>query len=683
MADDERLPTGATLFPSAADEIVDDGVRLKATYKFWTEQFAAESESCLDGLKDSKTPGARFVRNLSDKPIEELLKDRPPVLIVNRSSLFGGDSDLLLDLAGCLMSGAEISKTIGGDGTIESLASDLLNLKKVGATAAPQGTDGGAANAGSGDAGQTSSDDKPDLSAAVRGIYAARELYDAVRRYRIAQDHAQRWDLPSAECLALHRQEGALAITPIRKSVPHGPLIQTGTPCRPAGIQHNLNGMIANAIERPGFSLVLPIEIYFKGLGLVGKESEPSRRFEVVVTDMLATGGLDNIVAWLPENDASDELEQVITFAFNTADGSETSFNTNFLTAMKCTVDDLSKEQFVRAIFFLVQNLTGALFEVSKTSLSAATAINTALALLSALMRSHIIESISRDKRTDVHLIGDDHNGDTESVLRVQTLWYRSRKPLLTLMPRRDRAPDLKDLEFTPLVSYLRFHTGDAMFMGIVLRLLRVLEDLARLAAKNGAKANPPWGAQFLAAIKSTGWLKRTAAEKRQVRQDLQHWHAHVNMKMGDKTHPSSETVWRYVGLISELRKGSSPPSWLGEFTPPSKKISKNEQIELFKQLQHTADVATRTVKLILKYNLMETLGLALETIPVTTLVDAGALPLPARKASNIPRKFFPQLGGEQRLLQFRKVAARAPLVKAHNFERLRLIYEAAQTSKS
>jgi hypothetical protein len=249
-------------------------------------------------------------------------------------------------------------------------------------------------------------------------------------------------------------------------------------------------------------------------------------------------------------------------------------------------------------------------------------------------------------------------------------------------MPIRDRVPGLKDLQFTPLVSYLRFHTGDAMFMGIILRLLRLLDDLIKAARDKGVKANPPWGAQFLSAIKATKWAKRSSAEKKQIRGDLDHWHKHVNMEKATEDHPNQETMWRDVGLIDSFLKGPAPPSWLKPFVPPDKKISKKAEIESFQLLKHTADVATRTVNLILKYELLESLGLALETLPVTTLIDAGALPLPQRKASDIPAKFFPQLAADDRLKKFRQVAARAPLVKAHNFERLRLVFDGAAQGK-
>jgi len=66
---------------------------------------------------------------------------------------------------------------------------------------------------------------------------------------------------------------------------------------------------------------------------------------------------------------------------------------------------------------------------------------------------------------------------------------------------------------------------------------------------------------------------------------------------------------------------------------------------------------------------------MALEFTPISALVENGALPFLSGIAVKVPLQFRPNLKPELRKTEWIKVEARAPLAKAHSFERLRLVY--------
>lgn len=658
MANKPRLPRGATLDPEEAETIAAGGdpVLAGVAYTYWSRRFTDAREPLLDALLTSDTPAAVFSRALPNAPIEDVLPPRPPVLLVRVPLTRGGDANLLLDKAGCLMSAAEISEFVGGGGTVESLAEDLKAFADSPVTPAPPPVLGG-----------------PSLAA--RGLRAARELFDVVRRLRIARDHAVKFGLTVAECLALHRQEGALAITPLYDSFSQGPLILTAhVGCRESDVLHSLNVEIGRAIERPGFALVLPIAQYFKRLGIKGKTTTASMRFEALVTNMLVTGGLDN-TTWLPENEGADEVKQLLFHAFKSP---MNGFEGLLVDALGAPTTDFERPQLQRVLLLLLLNLIGVQIELPGALTSADGVMRRSIDALKKLMAMHHVETILRAHGTDVHMLGDGEGGDTEACLEVQAGWYASRKRLVTLMPRRDRSADVEDQTLSPLVAYLRFHTGDVLFMGLVLRALRHFATLIDAAKRRGTRASPSWGGEFLNSVAVSDWKRVTRDEKKQLADDLAHWVAKANIRLGDKNRANQETVWRHMGLIEALREIEPKPAWLEPFTPPAAKISTKAEIDQFADLQRIAQAATRTVRLVVDHDLLTPLQQAFETLPVTELVNAGVLPLPGRKAADIPKAFRPSLDPARRLLEWRKVAARAPLVKAHNFERLRLVYQKA-----
>jgi hypothetical protein len=134
------------------------------------------------------------------------------------------------------------------------------------------------------------------------------------------------------------------------------------------------------------------------------------------------------------------------------------------------------------------------------------------------------------------------------------------------------------------------------------------------------------------------------------------------------------ETRWRHQGLLEELIRVGERPPWLrGALEPQDESLRKIQEADL-----ETANVVDRIVSRIARQQLASVVNAALEFTPVKTLVDLGIL-IPLRTSlTEVPAEFRPQQQDKERTLEWARVRARAPLVRAHSFERLRLAYSRA-----
>ena len=221
--------------------------------------------------------------------------------------------------------------------------------------------------------------------------------------------------------------------------------------------------------------------------------------------------------------------------------------------------------------------------------------------------------------------MGDLVGSDTERCLDIQATWYASRTLPWTLVARKDRTAALQTLpRFPPFLTYLRFHSGDAVFMGVLLRAISKLKALDREWSRHA-----DWGTELRDAFAASSWSQATATELAGL--VTTHWRPKVG----------NETAWRHVGLIEAIEAAGDSPTWLRPAVPPSAKLKK------------TAEVARKTIEAIEQQDLMDALAAALSLTPITTLVDLDVLPTGA---------------SDRRLIR----------AKAHSFERLRLAYRAA-----
>jgi hypothetical protein len=191
---------------------------------------------------------------------------------------------------------------------------------------------------------------------------------------------------------------------------------------------------------------------------------------------------------------------------------------------------------------------------------------------------------------------------------------------------------------FSPFVTYLRFHSGDATFMGVLLRIITKLDKLD----KEWEKEKSTWGDSFREAFASSRWSK--ARSNTLAKMLRTHW-ATEKVK--------EQTAWRHIGLIETIKNRGGAPTWLKHLKPVKPDPS----------LETTANVARQTIEAVADQGLIDAVNLALEFTPISKLVSLRMVPIPHKP------------GETQEQARLR---ARLILANAHSFERKRLAYEDA-----
>jgi hypothetical protein len=488
--------------------------------------------------------------------------------------------------SGCLTSREEISRFVGAGAAPDALAAAIAQVA--------------AAVSGSGP--------PPAASDVAVGLLGCREVFDVVRRYQSCEAHSVATGLPRPALLALYRQEGSLSISPPKTSYSHGPLIATAPmTCRPDTVPFGFDP----TMSRVGFNFV------YDRTAFDATTLDPtSQSFGLAFRNMITLGGIDSIVN--PRVSPEDELRHLLAKAKSAAPPVAAVTTLNSLVRAKLS-------PFQRAIFDEV--CIGLMMcELDSLGGSQLPGPENLLDQLRTTMTDLVTTHAATRRGNDIMLTAKDDGPEARAVLALQTRWFESRTRWTTLLARADRAGSIAFDQLPPFLAYLRFNTGDAIFGGIVLRAIGAME-----AAKAKATLTPwPRADVFLTALAGTLLDHPDVLRARQLVRD--HWAPHVG----------TETAWRHIGLVDELRNVGVPPLWLTTAPLPKPRLRK------------TADVAREMVDLVVGTDVAPAIEQLLYTAPISTVLSLGimdALPVAAR---------------------------REPLVKAHSFDRLRIVYDKA-----
>jgi hypothetical protein len=471
-------------------------------------------------------------------------------------------------------------------------------------------------------------DDMRDLG---RGVRAAREMVDAGQRFQFARANTAAlqplMNVTFPEILALHRAEGAFCMPPANLSLLHAPLILTvptlgpGTPSGPPAprTESAFLSLRTAAGDRIGFSRPGYVPTF------VSTATGRDRDLVVIVANALTLGGLDNIVSWeLTYDNANNELASLVDKAI-----------TDDVAGIRTEIsawDPANQKQVARGIAMAHleadESLTGdALITKVVTDLKA-------LSIYAAAVTATTFAFLDDDARTC-----------TKKNLELTARWYLSRTRPDTLLARRDRTAQFRSmLRLSRYMSYLRFHSGDVIFVGL---LLRAAADLAALktqwtAAMGSASFSTAIGSipdsDFAAALAASGFTALTTAEKNAIASALTLWKDETIGAKYDKRR--GESVWRYVGLHASITAPWKP-------APPSPAAADTARMKAL------ADAVLSAMTVIRDRDLMKPISLALEYMPLDRLFGIAS---------------------------FNQKNWAANLRKAENFERLRLFIDKACT---
>ena len=467
-----------------------------------------------------------------------------------------------------------------------------------------------------------------------RGLRAARELHDAGQRFRFACAHVALLSTPISftEALALHRAEGAFCMPPPLNSLKLAPLILTELTVPPppdakklaARTESAFLNLYGRSFSRPG---------YLPSVGGAVPNNE-TRDLLGLLANALTLGGLDNIVSWpVTFDNANDELALLVNKAVS-ADVSGLG------TLVSTWANHLTEDN--QRVLYVAQGIAMAHLEADSSLTGDALIANVVTDLN--VMRT--FSSLSTPA-LGFSILDDDNRRNTQKFLELTTRWYASRTRPETLLARRDRDAFLAMDRLTPYMSYLRFHSGDVIFVGLVLRAAQELPALqtqwkaaigrASFATAIGSIA----GADFGASLDTSFFSVMTAAEKSAIASALSLW---SNNSTGARyVQGKGESVWRHVGLLAAI-------------TAPWKPNAPSATDTDTKRMTALADAMLNAMTAIRDNALMEPICLALEYMPLSRLFGIAS---------------------------FNEKNWAANLRKAENFERLRLFIDAARSLAS
>lgn len=601
------VPTGAQLGKISVkpSKTGPDIKQIKKIYEFWQETFADLGE---DVFKDENTATITFARAVPNELMDKMAIFKERNKILDTGSLEEADQKLerqfLIKLSGCLVSFAEIEAFIGSEK--EKIFEDLKALR----------------------AAATGVVKKIDLDAVNRGIRACRELSDLIRKISYCKKIGNEFKLDYYEVLALYRQEGALALTPFKNSYPFGTLIATQKgSCRPPDVAVNLKGMIEQErkietlCKRPGFNLV-----YSTSLKTI---SDESFRMIMITANLLVTGGVDIILKNNPTTD--DELSQLFVQNLRASkklrdlyDNLNGKIEAGFL-------QDLFSIVFMGLMMFILEsenhnNNIPSVFDMSSA----------ALETLNNLFKSHSIEKKSNRNKgqlINICLVGNQREPDTFLCLRIQAMWYSTRKFSYTLLAIKDRNDDFKKLPpFSPFATYLRFHAGELTFLGILIRILKGFPVLKDFWSKPYNNKNAPSIPIFPVFEKADTDIIDSVFN---------------DIKGITDTSNNPIKPWISLGLAEYYIKSKKMPVW---FVAKDLKTSAGGS--------KIAAIALSILTIIKKYKLVDTLNTVLEFTPI--------------------KVFFETKVFEKDDIKGKRLFRSRIFTKAHSFERLRLVYKLA-----
>jgi hypothetical protein len=261
--------------------------------------------------------------------------------------------------------------------------------------------------------------------------------------------------------------------------------------------------------------------------------------------------------------------------------------------------------------------------------------------LLNDLFASHQIEvqpnKIS-GKLINICLVGNATAPDTYLCLKIQAMWYATRKFPYTMLALKDRDPLFKNElpSFSPFVTYLRFHADELIFLGIIIRLLKGFKALKKFWMAKSASKKLPGSIKLPDIAKTDQAIIKNAFEI-------------IKAIKIDSSHPIK--TWISLGLVEYYTNKRNNPKW---FTLAHLNTSSQDYITR----KTEASIALQIITIIKKYELVATLNLMLEYTPIHIFFD---------------EKVFENEDKPEKRLFMSKV-----FTKAHSFERVRLVYKEA-----
>jgi hypothetical protein len=576
---DADLPPGVMTNPEAAGDIAEDATRLIAARNYWKKEFQ-KLASGTNAAVMLNAPWFKFMEGAAatgPAAIEDLRGRIRP------AHGFGSASAWVVSDLDAMASTDELARELKRvyPDTPSDYSKPILVGEVAGFLQMPD----------------TVTVDEHFTRGRVRAIYACRELLNFALRFDFATKALSQipdQGLEFTELLALHRWEGAFAVPPADESFQRGPLIQA---------TFGTTGARTASTAVPG----LTRPYCFNVVSSAAAMSVPEAKMNAMQSSMLGDAGLDNLVTW--GRLAKDECLLVGEVAANRGSLRST------INGLLGVPADIKASPFLRTI---MHGLFMSLAELQpRSATSIASDVETRLNNLA-------VKSQTNAAKTRV--VSWELATFAAARARVTTgfEWYASRSRPATLAAVRDRTPAMRTMaRFTPFVTYLRYHAGDVIFMGVLLRLLR---DLPRLKAAWTAAPNGEWRTEVngqgidLAAALPAGFSTWSTAELKQLNDDLRVWNddAYYNVREGvdlDGDHKpdlKGEAVWRHIGLIASL----PPESWLPAADSTDPQIVKVDRL---------AAVALRTVELIRTKNLQPAIQVALEFARYQDLFAPGS----------------------------------------------------------
>lgn len=620
MATERRLPPGATTNPKSALETVEDAAKLSAAFAYWRDRIKAEGEDILETGSPS-SDAWKFAVKLPDEQIDDLDQES--------KELFSGMpravlDDFLIKTSGCLLSAQEIARTaseanipagpdpvaavveaVGSVVSPPSLAQHLESLRTAAASAPAK--------------------DSPEARKAAHGLIATRETFDALRRFRIVTTLSSALGVPRSVLLALWRQESALVVSPPVSSYAHAPLVLTPSPCRPEKVTLGILGGL-----RPGFNLVFQRNT---SAPLATTTHDISRRMGLLFRNLLVLGGLDSVA--IPRLSGSsagatshpnDELVQFLSRAKAAGTPQTVALNSAYRSHLSGGANNQQRLFDETSLGLLMVGMEAHGSPGAAPLPGAETLLDMLKATWDGLFSSHTSASASNNHIT---LSADELGSETKQIVLLQASWFASRSHLDTLLAWRDRGGAVARLsKCSPLLTYLRFHLGDAPFAGILLRTVIGLEDIYRKALRD------PWpGSEAFENAFNPHRFSRSEANS--LKHDLVTHFATSAV--------STQTAWRHIGLIDKILTAGMPPAWLSAAAAPNHRLSK------------TADIVRKLLEVVEARDFLPAIEALFAVSPIRSLRSLNLV------SAATDAEFVTRLG--------------MPLVKAHSFDRLRQIY--------
>jgi hypothetical protein len=559
-----RLPPGAFVDDAATAALIRDAARSRAASDTWRRVFGAMGE---DVSLPSLLMGRQmtiFGRRLDEIDGSTALHDelRPSLEPDPRKRRDLG----MVASARCLMSPSEIAQAIGlGD------ARALFDAVS------------GVAGGGSG----------PTAIAALRGV---RELFDLVRRWRIATVISRELDLDRSFVFALWRQEGALVVAPPASTYAAGPLIRTAEgSCRSPLFFNDADG------RRDGFSLTVGSAPAALG-GVSGALHEAALKLFMLPAALLAAGEDQIIKPLLHEEDELWVLLKTAAADRTRLLRMETwspviwpMLAAAFPGTTKASLAGGGTPALARNIFEVIAGLgsvhiEGDLFGRPPSPLLRAGAPTsesdlsdgTMLFLLAMQERMLGLLDAHPGDQTGaiVSLLSPDEPDDTTRVVLLLCELVKARRQPSTFLALRDRPSMANERPYSDQMAYLRFHLGDALFGKF---LVRVGGQLRRLSRAGGGL---PRDSAVRRAIEGVSDLEGFHEENQAVGRIFNAMNPLRNVRAEVD---QQDTVWRHIGLLDLLRRGpQGAPAWLPTApTPPALDNAAQAAVQLFDNIHN------------------------------------------------------------------------------------------------